>query len=165
MAGPTNNAEAQAKVWQMIKDIHIAMMTTIDDGTLRSRPMVSKPDRFDGTLWFFTWASSHKIDEVERNQQVNLSYALPDKQQYVSVSGTATLVRDKAKAKELWNPFVAAWFPKGLDDPDLALLRVDVEYAEYWDAPSSRMVRLYEYAKANAAGRTPDMGENRKVGF
>ena len=153
------------KIRDLIKDIRFAMLTTIDaDGSLRSRPMGTQEAEFDGDLWFFTGASSPKVDEVERDERVNLSYAAPDDNRYVSISGTARLVRDRAKAKELWNPVLKAWFPDGLDDPDLALLRVRVEKAEYWDAPSSKMVQLAGFVKAIVTGqRADDMGENEKI--
>jgi general stress protein 26 len=153
------------KIHDLIKGIRFAMLTTVDtDGSLRSRPMATQEAELDGELWFFTGASSPKVNEVERDHRVNLSYAAPDDNTYVSISGTARLVRDKAKAKELWNPALKAWFPEGLDDPDLALLRVKVEKAEYWDSPSSKMVQLYGLAKAVLTGkRADDVGENEKI--
>lgn len=154
------------KLGKLIKDVKIAMMTTIDrDGTLRSRPMATQKTEFDGTLWFFTHASSPKVEEVEESQHVNLSYAAPDSNTYVSVTGNATLVRDQTKAKDLWNPILKAWFPKGLEDPDLALLHVVVEKAEYWDSPSSTMVQIAGFVKALATGKAykPSPGEHEKI--
>lgn len=142
------------KLGELIKGIRVAMLTTVDEeGCLRSRPMANQDHEFDGTLWFFTDADSAKVHELERDQHVNLSYAKPDDSQYVSVSGKATLVRDRAKMQELWSPLHKAWFPKGLEDPQIALLRVDVEKAEYWDSPSSAVVRLFGFAKALATGK------------
>ncbi len=152
------------KLWDMIKDIRVAMMTTVDDdGTLRSRPMWVQQKEFDGDLWFFTHASSHKVFEVARTHQVGLAFAEPKEEDYVSVSGEAELVRDRAKAGELWSEWLKTWFPQGLDDPDLALIRVRVEKAEYWDAPSSAMVHLYGYAKSRVTGEPPSPGDNKKV--
>ena len=154
------------KLGELIKDVKIAMLTTLDeDGTLRSRPMATQKTEFDGTLWFFTRASSPKVEEVEQTHAVNLSYASPESNTYISVSGSAQLVRDQAKAKELWNPILKAWFPKGLEDPDLALLSVDVEKAEYWDSPSSTMVQVAGFVKALATGKayTPSPGEHAKI--
>jgi general stress protein 26 len=150
----------------LIKDIRIAMLTTHDrDGFLRSRPMVTQNVPFDGTLWFFMRASGETSDEIKNNQQVNTSYADHDKSIYVSLSGEAEIVRDSQKAKELWNPFVQAWFPNGPEDPDLALLKVTVLQAEYWDSSSSKMVRLFTMLKAAVTGERPDMGENKKLQF
>jgi general stress protein 26 len=152
------------KLRDLIKGIRTAMLTTIDaDGSLHSRPMATQEAELDGDLWFFTGASSPKVAEVGRDRRVNLSYAAPDDNRYVSVSGTARLVLDKAKAKELWNPILKAWFPEGLDDPNLALLQVKVEKAEYWDAPSSKMVQLVGFLKAIATGERYEPGENEKL--
>ena len=160
----TERAEHIQKLAGMIKNIKIAMLTTAEpDSTLRSRPMATQPEPFDGTLWFFTSAGSQKVDEVEQQHNVNLSYADPDKQRYVSVSGTATLVHERAKIDELWHSFYKAWFPKGKDDPDLTLLKVEVEAAEYWDAPSNKMVQLAGFVKALATGKPYDAGENKKL--
>jgi general stress protein 26 len=156
-----NDVEKLAK---LIKGIEVAMLTTRDDdGTLRSRPMQTQDRAFDGTLWFFTQASSHKVDEVGREHRVNLSYADPAHNRYVSVSGTANLVRDRAKIDELWSPVLKAWFPKGKDDPEVALLRVEVSQAEYWDAPSSTIVKLAGFAKAVLTGREYRPGDNEKL--
>ena len=155
------------KFHSLISDIQFAMMTTAcPDGSLRSRPMATHPpDEFDGTLWFFTHDRDAKVLEILENTHVNLSYAEPKKNNYVSVSGRATLVKDKAKAKELWNPLYKAWFPDGLDDPHLALIRVDVDQAEYWDAPSSKMVQLAGFVKALVTGQEAKGGENEKLRF
>lgn len=153
------------KLGKLIKGIRVAMLTTVDDGgVLRSRPMETQTAEFDGTLWFFTQFSSHKVSEVGREHHVNVSYADPGDNRYVSVSGMASVVRDRAKIDELWSPVLKAWFPKGKDDPDIALLRVDVDGAEYWDAPSSTLVKLAGLAKALATGKRYEPGENEKIG-
>src|SRR4051812_1288679 len=145
-----SNSDDIARLKELIEDIRIAMMTTVDeDGTLRSRPLQTLRSADDGVLWFFTSASSPKVAEAQANGwQVNLSYAHPGKQDYVSVSGRATLSRDRNMMETLWNKWVEVFFPKGLDDPDLALLRVDIEKAEYWDSPGTAVGRLFAVAKA-----------------
>ena len=152
------------KLAKLIKGIKVAMLTTQEaDGTLRSRPMETQYAEFDGTLWFFTQASSHKVDEIDREHNVNVSYADEGYNRYVSVSGRARLVRNRAKIDELWSPILKSWFPKGKDDPEIALLCVDVEKAEYWDAPSSTIVKLVGFAKAMVTGQPYAPGENRKI--
>lgn len=148
----------------LIKGIKVAMMTTVEeDGSLRSRPMWTHDRDFDGELWFFTREHSHKVDEVEHDHHVSLAYSDPTKDRYVSVSGRCRLVLDKEKARELWNPTLKAWFPDGLDDPELALLCVRVERAEYWDTPNSRMVQLAGMVKAALTGETYKPGDNQKL--
>jgi len=149
----------------LIKKIEFAMLTTVDaDGTLRSRPMATQSaDDFDGDLWFFTPASSAMVADVEEEHQVNLAYADVGENTYVSVSGLARLIRDKAKARELWSPAMQAWFPNGVEDPETALLKVTIEKAEYWDMPGNTLVRLLGFAKAVATGERYDPGENVKL--
>jgi general stress protein 26 len=152
-----------AEIWSMIADIEFAMLTTEDGGKLRSRPMYASQSSFDGTLWFFTKASSHKIVEVAKEQQVCVSYADPAKQNYVSLSGTVTVVRDHDAVDTHWTESMRTWFAKGKDDPEVALLRVDISEVEYWDAPNSTMVHAYGYVKALMTGESPHSGKNEKV--
>lgn len=160
----TDHSENIKKLRDLIKDIRFAMLTTIEeDGTLRSRPMATQELDFDGDLWFFTYGGAAKVEEVQHHQQVNVSYAEPNDQKYVSVSGTAQLVRDRQKIEELWNPLYKAWFPQGLDEPDLALLKVSVDKAEYWDSPSSKVVRIVGFVKAVVTGKPIQGGENEKI--
>ncbi len=158
-APTAQEAAMVAKLGEMIKNIKVAMLTTRkSDGSIHSCPMMTQGKQFDRILWFFTAAHSAKGSEIAEDQEVNLSYADPSGNRYVSVSGRAKLVRDRAKAQELWTPAVKAWFPKGLDDPELALLQISVERAEYWDAPSTSAVTLFQLAKSLLTGR-PYQGE------
>jgi general stress protein 26 len=153
------------KLAKLIKSIKYAMLTTaMPDGTLRSRPMATQAGEFDGTLWFFTHDNTGKVDEIRNDQHVNLAYADPSHNRWVSVSGRASVVRDRRKAEELWTEIHRAWFPDGLDDPTLALLRVDVTDAEYWDGPSTKVAQLAGFVKALVTGKSAnDVAENRRV--
>ena len=151
------------KIRELTEGIDFCMLTTIDGDHLRSRPMSTQEFEFDGDLWFFTNDTTHKIEEIEKDNRVCVAYSKPDENVYLSVSGRAEVTKDRAKIEELWNPILKAWFPEGLDDPSLCLLKIPVEQAEYWDAPSSRIVRLFEIAKALATGQEADYGENKKI--
>ena len=160
----TYRQQQLSKLDELIKDIRIAMLTTVDqDGSLRSRPMAAPQVAFEGELWFFTVEDTPKVEEAQQHHQVNVSFADPEHQYYVSISGTATLARDRQKLEELWSPWFRTWFPQGLDEPNLALLKVDVEKAEYWDPPSSTMVQLYGVVKATLTGKAPQAGEHAKL--
>ena len=165
MSATIATPEVIDKLWSMMKDTQYAMLTTEDAGHLRARPMAASQKDFDGTLWFFTRASSHKVAEVGKDQHVGVTYADPSKQNYVSLSGSAALVTDKPSVKEHWSEALRTWFPKGVEDPDIALLKVTIEAAEYWDAPNSTMVHAYGYVKAVLTGEPPHPGENKKVSF
>ena len=152
------------KLGEMIGDIKFAMLTTVEeDGTPRSRPMQTLQMDAQGRLWFFTGISSPKVQEAMEHRKVCIAYARPDKQEFVSVSGSARVVRDRAKMEALYTPFLKPWFPKGLDDPDLVLLAVQIEDAEYWDSPGNVAARYFGLAKAIATGDKDALGENAKI--
>ncbi len=151
------------KLGELIKDMRIAMLTTVEpDGTLHTRPLATLQYANDGELWFFTSLDSAKVHEIEDDRRASVTYSDTDQNVYVAVSGTAEIVQDRSKAEELWTPMAKAWFPQGLDDPRLALLRVRIERAEYWDSPG-RAAYLFGVAKASVTGKPTNMGENRKI--
>ena len=153
------------KLREMIKDIDFCMLTTVDENNdLHSRPMSlnSEVDQ-EGNLWFFTYANSHKVSEIRTTPNCNASFANPGDSRYVSITGTAELVRDKGKIEQLWKPELKAWFPKGTDEPDIALLRLEIEKAEYWDDPSSTVAQVVSFVSALIKGEQVNSGENKKL--
>jgi general stress protein 26 len=153
------------KLYELIRDIKIAMMTTVEgDGTLHSRPMYSQQADDDGDLWFFTRLASGKTSELGRDNEVNLGYSDPENQHYVSISGKGEIVRDRSRIEEKWSEGLRVWFPKGKDDPDMALIRVKPVRGEYWDSPSSTVLHLYGYVKSSLTGKPPtELTEQAKV--
>jgi general stress protein 26 len=146
-----------------ISGIRFAMLTTVsDDGSLRSRPMTTQEIGEDGEIWFFTSDDSEVVLEAQREPSVNLAYSKPDSGLYVSVSGNAEMVKDAAKINELWNPMVAAYFPKGKDDPNLALLRITMTDAEVWDSPNS-VAKLFNTIKTAVTGEKGDTGQHERI--
>jgi general stress protein 26 len=143
------------KLRALIRDMRVAMFTTTAaDGRLHARPMAMQEPSSVDELWFFTSRHNLLTEEIDHLPQIGLSYSDPARQRYVAISGSAKIIRDEAQARELWNPWISAWFPKGPRDPDLRLIRVTAERVEYWDASTHRMALLFESAKA-ALGGTP----------
>ncbi|MDR3748136.1 MAG: pyridoxamine 5'-phosphate oxidase family protein [Acidobacteriota bacterium] len=137
------STDAVARLNELTKGIDYVMLTTVrTDGTLHSCPMATQTADADGAIWFFSGNHSEKVEAIKTDQRVNLAYSDAASQRYVSVTGNCELVRDHVKAKELWNPAYKAWFPKGIEDPNLILLRVLILEAEYWDAAQGHMVKL-----------------------
>lgn len=157
--------ESVEKLKSLIEGIDFCMLTTIDGGYLRSRPMSTQEFEYDGDLWFFTSDNTHKVEEIAKDNRVNVSYSKPGNDTYVSVSGRTEIVKDRAKIEEYWTPVLKAWFPEGKDDPHLCLLKVSVEQAEYWDTPSGKIVQLIGFVRALATGQEADYGENKKIEF
>ena len=155
-----------SKLWGMIKDIRFGMFTARHgEGHLHSRPMTTLNGDHDhgAVLWFFMSRASDPVTDIVASPEVNVAYADPVRESYVSVSGTARVVEDIARKKARWSPMAQAWFPGGPADPDLALVAVLVTHAEYWDVKSNKAVKLYEMAKAVVTGTKPDLGEHGEM--
>ena len=151
-----------AKVAELSKDVRIGMLTTTaPDGRLVSRPMALQEVEFDGDYWFFAERASRKVEHIRADPRVAVTLGSADT--WVAVAGRAEVVDDRAKARELWNAAVEAWFPGGPDDPNVILLRVDGESAEYWDTPGGRVATALSLVKAKVTGTPYDGGENETV--
>jgi general stress protein 26 len=154
-----------ADLWKKIRPIKFAMLTCRDSsGDLTSRPMTTVQDEFSGTLWFFTSKDAPVITALSRDNGVNVSYAEPKDDVYVSLAGVASIDEDHKRREQLWSVMVKAWFPGGIDDPNLVLLRIDVHAAEYWDVAESKAVQLFKLTHAIVSGERPrHMGEHANV--
>jgi general stress protein 26 len=148
------------EVWRLIKGEHAALLVTRgDDGSLDSRPMGCLQETFEGTLWFATFKSSLKLQEIEANPQVLVSYARPSNHEYVSITGRARVVDDPDKIKKYWREALRVWFPKGAEDPDLILIAVDAEGAKYWIKGASLFQYAWTYIKTRLTGTQPSPAE------
>jgi general stress protein 26 len=158
-------------LYDLIEGIEIAMFTTRrPDGHLVSRPMATQTQAEGSDLWFVTDIESQKLDELEFDPHVNLAYYRDGTREWVSVSGTATISRDRRAIHDLYRPDWKVWFGDeggerdgGPDDPRLALIPVDVESVTYLKLDKPRPVVLFEVAKGLVTGSRPDIGEMRQV--
>jgi general stress protein 26 len=158
-----HNTEVK-KIKDIIETIRIGVLITKDnDGPMRGRPMATAEIEDDGTLWFFTDEYSGKVEEISEKKEVLISYASKDDNAYVMVNGTASLTDARHKIEQLWKPAMKAWFPKGLDDKKILLIKVEATEAEYWEGSSSKIVVAFNIARALATGKQYDQGEHGKV--
>ena len=151
-------SKSRDKLWTLIKDIKFAMFTTRHgNGHLHARPMTTQNKALeeDDSLWFFMSKKGDQVDDLKTDPVVNVVYADPSSDTYVSVSGTAAMIEDAAKKQQLWNKAAEAWFPGGASDPDLALVQVQIIHANYWDVKASKPVQLFAMAKAVVTGKPP----------
>lgn len=166
------NAKDLKGLYELIDDIEIAMMTTRRaDGRLVSRPMDTQDVDEDADLWFMTLDDADKLDEIENDPHVNLAYYNMKTREYVSVSGTARITRDRARIRELYDASWKTWVEDeggdrngGPNDPRFVLIEVHADSAIYLESTKSRPRQLFEIAKGFATGRTPDIGEIHEVG-
>lgn len=162
-----NAAECRDRLWRLIKGTRFCMFgTQHENGQFHSRPMTTQNRAIDedDSLWFFMSRRGDAAADFAARPEVNVSYANPDDDSYVSISGRAAVVVDPAKVNELWTKMAAAWFPGGQQDPDLVLVRVRIAHAHYWDVKESKLRQLYEMGKAVLTGKPPrDLGESGDV--
>lgn len=151
----------QDRAWDLMKKIGFAMLVTRDGNKLRARPMSAYLARDENMIYFLTGARHHKDEEIARNPQVNLSFADAGSQTYVSLTGTAAVSNDRNKIRDLFTTTAKAWWDSA-EDPNIRLLKITPDDAEFWDSPGT-VVSYVKMAAAAVTGTRPDIGDNRKV--
>ena len=161
MSNPQEQRETLAK---LVEKFRTAMLTTRDaDGRMASRPMTPLGDDFDGRFFFATEIDNQAVKDVEADPQVNVGYMHEGDNHYVSASGKASIVTDRAEIERLWSPALDVFFKGGKDDPRVCLIRVDVEHADYWDGPGNLLTKLAFFATVAATGNHEAMSETGSV--
>lgn len=159
-----SSEEHKKLIWDMVKPIKVGMLTTKSGEALHARPMHLVQDSYNGTIWFFTDLTSEKVFEANSDKEVCVTFSDHSNSTYVSLSGNARAVKKQPLIDEFWNPFIAAWFPEGKDAANVGLIEIKIHAGEHWDSDSSKLLQLFEIAKANITNEKPDMGENKKFG-
>lgn len=162
----SNEKTAHDRLWEIIKDIRFGMLThRHTEGGLHAHPLTTQNKELGpkGALYFFVSKKSEVGQRLRADGKVGLSYADPNKDVWVSISGTATINEDKEAIERLFNPMAKAWFPGGPTDPDLELVEVHIDHAEYWDVKESKPTQLLKMAAAAISGERPQMGEHTEV--
>ncbi len=150
------------RVWDIIEKVGVCMLTTRSADGLRARPLEARPERNAGVIWFVTDLRSDKEHEIEAEHDVGLVFTDEKTKAYLSITARAQVRRDHATAAAIWKSTDNMWW-RGPDDPNVCVLRVTPIAAELWDGPASKAVAAFEFVKSRLTGRTPDLGENRKV--
>ena len=158
--------------YELIDDMKVALMTTRRlDGSLVTRPMATQDHGPLADLWFVTSNETHKVDELTADPNVSLGYYDEGSKEWVSVSGTASLVQDRAKIHELYAPDWKAYFDDeggnrdgGPDDPRLALIVVDARSVHYMKAKFSKPRALFEIVRGTVTGKAAELGREERLG-
>jgi general stress protein 26 len=149
------------RVWRLMEKIAFCMFSSWTGEKLRSRPMGAFVRPQEGVVYFLSDARAHTDEEIRKFPQVCLAFADTSGQKYVSVSGTTQVSNDRRKIKELWSLPAKVWWD-GPDDPNIRLVTVRPEEAEFWDSPGT-VGSSIKMAAAVVTGTHPDPGEHRKV--
>jgi general stress protein 26 len=146
--------EALTKLRELLAHFPIAFMTTIVDGHAHARPLgvVSKSEEFDGTVWFITDRRSHKVEEIHQGAETSLTFQNDQHGTYAHMRGRAAVVEDREKLEALYTPIQRTWFPDGPDDPNMTLVRFDVDEADYWDGHASTARLAVAFLKSVVTG-------------
>lgn len=156
-----SESEQLDTVRDIMKSVRTCMLTTISpEGAMHSAPMTTQEAEFDGEVWFIAGAGSDTVRNLRVHPDVNLSYSSDTA--WLSVSGRASVAERPDKKDELWNTFVQAWFPEGKDDPNVCVIKVEGDSAQYWESPG-KVVTMASMLKARVTHTTPDVGEGGKV--
>ena len=158
-----SDKEALTKFTKLVNDINVCMFITENKDDEHTRPMSTIEVEQNGTLWFFTDIRSIKVEEVATQREVHLVFAHPGKESYIDVWGTANVITDKQSVKDKWSPIVKAWFPKGVDDPNIALLKVNPYDVYYWDAETGKMIAFLKIAASAVTGKKLSEGAEGKL--
>jgi len=149
-----------------IDEVRICLFTTVDaKGAFSSRPMATAKVEDDGSIWFFSNEYSLKSAEISKENEVTLGYSSPSNNTYITVNGKAELVDDQVRKEAYFSPAVKAWFPDGVEDPRLILIKVTPVSAEYWDSSASKMVVVFNILKALVTGNQYEGGEHDQIKF
>jgi len=163
-----SSPEHKKLIWDLIKDIKVGMLVTKEtneEDSMSARPMSLVQDAYDGTLYFYTSKNASKVYEVEQDRDVCLTFSSPTENVYVSLTGKARISNDRELIDKYWNPYVAAWFENGKDNPEVAMLIIKISKGEHWDSTTNKLVQTFEILKSNVIkSSTPNFGENEKFG-
>jgi general stress protein 26 len=149
------------KVRELLKEFSIAFMVTVTDGgKLTARPigMVGGTAPFEGTLWFITDKRSRKVAAIESGADTTLLFQNDKDGAYLQLAGRASVVEDRQRLEEYYSTLQRTWFPKGLDDPDITLVRFDADEANYWDAHDSYVRLAAAFVKSVVTGEPGKSG-------
>jgi len=151
------------RVWDIIENVGVCMLTTQAAGRLRARPIEARPDRKAGLIFAVTDVHNAKQDEIEATPDVGLVFIDAKAKAHLSITARARVMRDTSKIADVWRKTDEVWWPSGPTDPNVCLLRIEPLIAELWDGPASAARTVFEFAKAWLTGEESNLGENRKV--
>lgn len=162
----TATKDPHKRLWELIKHMRFGMLTHRHaNGSLHAHPLTTQNKSLepDMMLYFFVSKKTELGQRIMNDGSVNVSYSDPGKDTYVSICGQASVSEDERLKAHLFNSLAKAWFPGGVNDPDLELVQVRIVHAEYWDVKESKTTQLFKMAKAAVTGERPVMGEHREL--
>lgn len=150
---------------KLMSSFDTAMLVTHDGEGMRARPMAIAPTKEVDRLCFVTRVDTDKVGELV--DEPTVAVTMQSSSAYLSISGKARVVNERAKLEEVWHPGLDAWFEEGIDDPRAAVIEINADTAEYWEmSPMNKLRAAYEYAKARITDETvpaSELGEHVRI--
>jgi general stress protein 26 len=156
-------AAVERRLWDEIEKDQVGMLGVVGRSAHHLQPMTAFVEPAANRLWFFTRNDTDLVDEIGAGHPAMFVFQQRDLR--ACIGGRLTVAPDRQRMDRYWNAVVAAWYPKGKDDPHLTLLRLDCDDAQVWISQAGPMRFAWEIAKANATGHTPDLGGRTEVRF
>lgn len=153
----------ESRVWEILEQTGVGMLTTQFGGGMRARPLDARPDRESGVIYFVIDVRGLKDDEIEASPDVCLVVVNVRDSAYLSITGRAQVLRTPTLAAKIWKKTDDVWWPDGPQDKHVRVLSLEPHLAELWDGPASAAIAKHEFARARATGEKPNLGENRKA--
>jgi general stress protein 26 len=155
--------EHEDRIWNIVEETGVGMLTTRFAGGLRARPLEARPDRAAGVIYFIIDVRGLKDDEIEADPHVCFTLTNAHDKAYLSITARAEVLTDALLAAKYWKKTDDVWWPGGPDDEHVRVLKLDPLRAELWDGPASSLIAAYEFARSRVTGEKPNLGEKRKV--
>jgi general stress protein 26 len=160
------SAEAIQKLQELVGAVKTGMLVTSGkSGKNTTRPMAVVDTDSSGNLWFFAERSSNKVKDIEEDHQVQVIFAHPGKDTFMVVHGRASIETDARYLTEKWNPLIKAWFPQGLEDPALCLIKIKTDEAQYWDTNATKVGAMVKIAVSAVTGKKLKEGVHGELHF
>ncbi len=146
--------DANKKIKELAEKADICLFTTnLTQLPLTTRPMSTRAVDENGDLWFFSRKGSNKNEEITADNRVQLFFSNNSSYEFLTLYGIATIIKDDAKAKELWSAIAKTWFNEGYDDPELTLLKIVPKDGHYWDTKDGKIISLFKMVAGAITGK------------
>jgi general stress protein 26 len=160
-----NREDGIIKLKKMVDDVKYCFFSTDlkNENEPTSTVMTAQTVDDQGNIWFVSGINSDRNQDIKSNNKVQLYFSCPEKDTYLTVVGNASIIIDKAKFAELWNPSLKIWFQDGIDDKNISLLKVETKTANYWDNESGKMINFYKMISAVLTGDSLDTASHGTI--
>jgi general stress protein 26 len=153
------SAQLRERLWKELDKAHVVMLGLVGGEPHHMQPMAPFGDRDGDAIWFFTQRDSDLVRDAGAGHDAMACVMAKDMEFQACIHGVLAPDHDREKIERFWSASVSAWFPKGKDDPNLILMRLDPVDAQLWLSNRGPIAYPLEIAKANLTHKQPDLGQ------